>query len=442
MAAASPFDIDNYQKLSTGAQIAPVTQDFDEDKSTAGRVNSIINTGSPLMKTAATKAAQAMQARGLRNSSMAVQAGQQAVIETALPIAQTDANLFQQQALANQNARNTAAQFNSNTKATVGLAGMDAARQESQFGRSLLEQARQFNVDQGNKGTQFDKTLALQRDTLSSNTAAEAAKLAEGARQFDVSSATGQSQFAQELASQRDQFNQNLAFQREQMGAGTELDRARLAESVRQFDAQAVQQQQQFVQNLGLQREQLAAQREQFAQQFGLDAQSLDLQRGQLSQQQQQFLAELDLKDRQLAEQVKQSESEMANQITIAKMDADNRLSLASMEANYKREIGSNENIANAWGTMLQSINDIQNNPEMDEAARKTAIGNQIESFRAFSSFWKKATGGAVDVSDLLTFGINDKAPEDPAPATPPASEDGAAGSGGLWRRQPSIRGG
>ena len=413
MATTSPFDNDQYEKLSTGAQISPVTQAFDEGNSTAGRVNSIINSGSPLMKTAATRAAQAMQGRGLRNSSLAVQAGQQAVIETATPMAQTDANLFQQQALANQNAKNTANQFNANTKTTVGLAGLDAGQQESQFGRSLMEQARQFNgtnsLEQqklAQSGDQFTQNLQLQRDTLNSSTGLEQAKLTEGARQFDTSSATSAQQFAQELQAQRDQFNQNLTLQREQLGVTSDADKARLAETVRQFDAQSVQQQQQFVQNLGLQREQLVAQKDQFAQQYGLDAQQLDMQRGQLSQQQQQFLAELDLKDRQLSAQASQAEAQLANQRTIAQMDADNRLALADVEASYKSDISGNENISNAWGTMMSSINDIQNNPELDEAARKTAIENQISSFQAFTGFWKKATGGAVDVSDLLQFSV------------------------------------
>lgn len=316
MATTSVFDQKKYDDLATGSQIEPVTQNFDESKGVAGRVDSIIKSDSPLMQTARTRAAQQANAKGLRNSSMAVQAGQQAVIETATPIASADASLFQQQQLKNQDARNSTNQFNSNARTTVGLSGLEAGQKADEFGRSLMEQARQFDTQTAQQGGQFDKNLALQQ-------------------------------------------------------------------------------------------EQLAAQREQFAQQLGLDVKQLDLQRDQLTQQQQQFLGELDLKGRQLEESARQSDAQLANQRTIAQMDADNRLKLAEVEAGFKMDIAGNENIANAWGTMMQNINAIQNNPDMDAEAKRINIENQIASFQSFTNFWKKSTGGSVDVGDLLNFGVD-----------------------------------
>lgn len=263
--ATNPFQkqLDDVMK---GATFAPVTQDFEEDKGVAGRVDSLVRQDSPLMQLAATRASQQANARGLRNSSMAVGAGQRAVIETATPIATADASLYQNQRLANQNVRNQAGQFNAQNRTNVGLTGIELGQQESQFGRSLSEQARQF---------------------------------AESAR----------------------------------------LDRE------------------------------------------------------------------------QMALQERMNKAQMANQRTIAQMDADNRLKLAKVEAGFRTEIAGNENIANAWGTMMQSISDIQNNPELDQAAKKTLIDNNIASFQSFTSFWKKVSGGAVDVSDLLNFGTTAGAP-------------------------------
>lgn len=328
--ATSVFDQKQYDDLATGSQIEPVTQDFDESKGVAGRVDSIIKTNSPLMQTAQTRAAQQANAKGLRNSSMAVQAGQQAVIETATPIANADASLYQQQALKNQDARNSTNQFNSNARTTVGLTGLEAGQKENQFGRSLMEQARQFDTQTTQQGAQFDKNLALQQD-------------------------------------------------------------------------------------------QLTAQREQFAQQLGLDVKQLDLQRDQLTQQQRQFLDELDLKGRQLTESARQSDAQLANQRTIAQMDADNRIKLAEVEAGFKKDIAGNENIANAWGTMMQNINQIQNNPDMEADAKRVNIQNQIAAFQSFTGFWKKATGGTVDVGDLLNFGVD----SGPGGTTLPPATDG-----------------
>ena len=61
----------------------------------------------PLMTRATTRANQAANKRGLLNTSMANQAGQEAVLSAALPIAQADAKAYQTQGLSNQNAMNT-----------------------------------------------------------------------------------------------------------------------------------------------------------------------------------------------------------------------------------------------------------------------------------------------------------------------------------------------
>lgn len=294
MATTSVFDQKKYDDLATGSQIEPVTQDFDESKGVAGRVDSIIKTNSPLMQTAVTRANQAANAKGLRNSSMAVQAGQQAVIETATPIANADAGLFQQQSLANQSARNNTNQFNSNARTTVGLTGLEAGQKEGQFGQSLMEQARQF-----------DK--------------------------------------------------------------------------------------------------------------------SKDLDTRQLDQQQEQYRGELDLKGQQLKESSRQADAQLANQRTIAQMDADNRLKLAEVEAGFKQDIAGNENIANAWGTMMQNINQIQNNPDLDPDAKRINVQNQIASFQSFTNFWQKATGGTTNVGDLLNFGVD----SGPGGTTLPPTSDG-----------------
>jgi hypothetical protein len=61
------------------------------DMTVAGQVEGIIAKDSPLMQQAATRARQAMNGRGLVNSSMAVGAGQAALYDAAAPIARQDA---------------------------------------------------------------------------------------------------------------------------------------------------------------------------------------------------------------------------------------------------------------------------------------------------------------------------------------------------------------
>ncbi len=69
----------------TTAPVAPV------DSSVSTQLNKVLGEDSPILQTARTRAAQSAEGKGLLNSSLAVQAGEQAVIESALPIAQQDA---------------------------------------------------------------------------------------------------------------------------------------------------------------------------------------------------------------------------------------------------------------------------------------------------------------------------------------------------------------
>lgn len=89
--------------VSSIAPIAPlgsvhtdaVTRTVDPATQTVqGQVSNIIVNDSPMMQLAATRASQASNAKGLLNSSMAVGDAQKAVIDTATPIANADANIY------------------------------------------------------------------------------------------------------------------------------------------------------------------------------------------------------------------------------------------------------------------------------------------------------------------------------------------------------------
>lgn len=104
-----------WKSTDAAAPIGPVTQwTPTTDQTVAGQVDKVIAADSPLMQRAATRADQQMNKRGLMNSSMAVGAGQAAVMDAALPIAQQDAQTSAQAAQFNASAQN-AAQTQSNT---------------------------------------------------------------------------------------------------------------------------------------------------------------------------------------------------------------------------------------------------------------------------------------------------------------------------------------
>lgn len=81
-------------------------------QTTGGQLNEILKTDNPLMQTAATQAKQAAGDRGLINSTMGVQAGQQAMINSATPIAQQNAATYASNAQFNTQQSNAMNQFN------------------------------------------------------------------------------------------------------------------------------------------------------------------------------------------------------------------------------------------------------------------------------------------------------------------------------------------
>ena len=264
---------------SSATGIAPASPSTAPEPNVSERVAQITSSGSPLMQLAATRAGQEANARGLRSSSIAVGAGQAAVIGAATPLAQGDAS---------------------------------------------------FALSQKQIGNQAD-------------------------------------QAAQQLKTQQDQF------------AATQN------------------------QNLGM----FNADLSQRATQAGLDrAQQMDL-----AKQQQEA------------------------QVTLAKMDAQSRADLVKLQAQSQQDVQGSQNISNAWGTMMQSIQAIQNNPDMEQATKAQLIKNNMDSFAAFASFWKKLSGPAADVTDLLNFTMSAPggtpatasatAPAPAAPVAPPWADPG-----------------
>lgn len=111
------------------------------NETVSGQVDSLLNKDNPLLQTARNQAADAANARGLQNSSMGVQAGEQAVIENALPIAQADASTYHDTAVRNQEATNTGAQFNAGSQNQFGLSAQGATQQSGLSSQAAGEQS-------------------------------------------------------------------------------------------------------------------------------------------------------------------------------------------------------------------------------------------------------------------------------------------------------------
>lgn len=95
----STFNLSGLQK-PVDVAVDPKTQ------TVSGQLESILSSDSPLIQQARTRATQAMNQRGLANSSMALGAADAAAYDAALPIAQANAATYQDTAKTNAAAQN------------------------------------------------------------------------------------------------------------------------------------------------------------------------------------------------------------------------------------------------------------------------------------------------------------------------------------------------
>lgn len=111
-----------------------------KEQTVEGRLPGLIEANSPIMQLADTRAKQKANAYGLMNSSLAVGAGQAAVLDAATGIATSDANTLARSGEFNANAANQVGMFNAGEGNKFTLADAD---REFQSNESLL--GRNFN---------------------------------------------------------------------------------------------------------------------------------------------------------------------------------------------------------------------------------------------------------------------------------------------------------
>ena len=216
------------------------------------------------------------------------------------------------------------------------------------------------------------------------------------------------------LSKQADSSMQDAA-----MKNSNEQQRLSLGQQDRQFNTQSQQAQ-----------TQIDNQVDQFAKSLGMTVQDMQLKRDSLSQSQQQFLANLE-NQRATANLNAQTSLQTANinadtQRTIATLSRESQLQIAKLETANRADISGGGNIGSAWQQTMSSIATIQNNANLEPGAKQTLVQNSINSFQAFANFWKKQSGGTVDVTDLLNFGAGPSGTTPGSIMPPPAStQDG-----------------
>ena len=199
-------------------------------------VQTALNTGNPLPVWArgAAKATEAAMAnRGLSASSMAAEALAEGIMNSAIPIAQADANTFAQYGLANAtnaqqatlakaaalsslnlanlNNRQQAAVENSKRFLQVDLANLETKQQTAVFNAKAQQDFMLSDQAADNASKQFNATSKMQTDqfmaNLANNISQFNASQTNAMEQFNAGQATSISQFNTQIQNQRDQFN-------------------------------------------------------------------------------------------------------------------------------------------------------------------------------------------------------------------------------------------
>jgi len=137
-----------YQAASTAETIKETTDfqgDFiDKDTSTVqGQLSSLLATDSPYIKEAKRGALETAAGRGLQNTSISAGAGERAAIQSALPIAQQDAQTYSQSQLDTQRA----------------LQGVETAKAEGTIQGALQEQQYDFQGTQNTLNRAHEQSI-------------------------------------------------------------------------------------------------------------------------------------------------------------------------------------------------------------------------------------------------------------------------------------------
>jgi len=143
-----------------------------DEHTVSGSLKNIIDQDSQLMQQARTRAAQAANARGLINSSMAVGDAQARMVEAALPIAQGDAATRYNALTKNVDAGNAALNFEAGAKNQASLANAQLGTDVAKTNAGMINEAQQRAAQAANEQylARLDATTRLMVSQLDANT--------------------------------------------------------------------------------------------------------------------------------------------------------------------------------------------------------------------------------------------------------------------------------
>ena len=383
-------------------KVSPTLSTVQGNETVKGQLGDLFDTANPLMVQARERASRSATGRGLQNSSLATQAGEQAFIGSALPIAQQDAQTYSQRAQQNNATEN---QF----KLSEQQFGQQSALSRQQNAERLVELAAQGDV-QAKLQLQkfgFDTSLSaqeniqkLQQQAAAGDIQAQLA-LAQFGYQKDLTTLQGEiakdaqtlahAQKLQELAASGDV---QAKLQLQQFGFNTQLSAQeninRLAQLSAQGDINAKLQLQQFsFQSLLAEQQQgytIQLEDQRFQNQQSLVVLDYGQRAGLSAQESQQELTKLNQQHANTLEQIRAQAG--------AQQGMDTAAATRSLQNNYLMNVAQRQNqtsqeIASIYSTQGLTT-DQQNQAVQNAYNRMLSDITLLQGYYASSPLWDR----------------------------------------------------
>lgn len=160
----------NSENVQDGGEISPVQRNVNEQKDTvSGQIGSLLDKSNPYMELSRRNAQRTANSRGLINSTMAAKAGEEAAIQSAMPIATQDAATYFDQGKTNQGVVNKFLENRQSTELNKELSSQESQQTKELSAQQNTEQLARMGFDRESQETiaKLQNDLKMESDTHS-----------------------------------------------------------------------------------------------------------------------------------------------------------------------------------------------------------------------------------------------------------------------------------
>ncbi len=365
------------------------------DTSVSDRVTGLIAKDSPFMQSAATRGQQAVNSRGLLNSSMGVQAVEAARIEAALPIASQEAGQQHQRGLLETDIASRESLQAADIEGQGTRLDTAIAAESERLGRQLTSSERIAMEDRVSREGMQGVDVGAQQQRLETAITAEAERLG---RQLTSTERVA----LEERLSRESMQSTDIAAQQQRLETDVAAASERLGRQLTSAERIAMES---LLSRERLQTADISAMQGRLEQELGSRA---ELQEGLLAAQKERLGEELSSRERIALENLRSAEARLDTQLEsterIAQQDQELRERIAGMNLSANERNAAATLIAGFEATYSQTIAGIYANTEIPAAERQRYLDhaaatrdsnlNLVEQMFGIELDWGTGAGG------------------------------------------------